>query len=234
MSLLLHEASFSLMAPAAYLAKVVSVQDPDNLNRVQLRVYNCDGNSDQDGPVWARVAVPFAGNRKGAFLFPDVGDEVLVVYLSADSRFPVVIGGLWNGADKAPDQFGGAGDKVDRWTFTGKNGTKISIVEEQSGQETIKLETPAGQKGTFTDQGGGSIELALSNGNSVKLDTQGITVDAAASKVTITASSQVEVNAAQVTVNAAMSQFSGTIQCQTIIATSVVGTSYTPGAGNIW
>lgn len=234
MSLLLRDTSFSLMAPSAYLAKVVSVQDPDHLNRVQLRVYNCDGNTDEDAPVWARVAVPFAGNNKGAFLFPDVGDEVLVVYLSADSRFPVVIGGMWNGADKAPDQFGGAGDKVDRWSFTGKNGTRISIVEEQSGQETIKLETPAGQKATLTDQGGGSIELALSNGNSVKLDTQGVTLDAAVSQVTITASSQVEVNAPQVMVNAAMSQFSGTIQCQTIIATSVVGTSYTPGAGNVW
>ena len=114
MSLLLHEHTVPLIGPAAYLAKVVSVKDPDNLNRVQVRVYNCDGNTDEDAPVWARVAVPFAGNNKGAFLFPDANDEVLVVFLSGDPRFPVVIGGMWNGSDSAPDRFGGSGDSVDR------------------------------------------------------------------------------------------------------------------------
>ncbi len=36
------------------------------------------------------------------------------------------------------------------------------------------------------------------------------------------------------TVNAGMSKFSGVVQGDTVIANSVVGTSYTPGAGNIW
>jgi hypothetical protein len=31
-----------------------------------------------------------------------------------------------------------------------------------------------------------------------------------------------------------MSTFSGIVQCDTIIATTVVGTTYTPGAGNVW
>jgi hypothetical protein len=35
-------------------------------------------------------------------------------------------------------------------------------------------------------------------------------------------------------VDAAMATFSGVVQCQTLIATTVVGTSYTPGAGNVW
>jgi hypothetical protein len=35
-------------------------------------------------------------------------------------------------------------------------------------------------------------------------------------------------------VNAATSTFSGVVQCDTMIASTVVGTSYTPGAGNIW
>jgi hypothetical protein len=34
-------------------------------------------------------------------------------------------------------------------------------------------------------------------------------------------------------VNAGMSKFSGVVQCDTLIANSVVSTSYTPGAGNI-
>jgi uncharacterized protein involved in type VI secretion and phage assembly len=222
-----------LLAPAAHLAKVVSVNDPDHLNRVQVRIYNCDGNSDEDGPVWARVATPFAGNNRGAFLFPDTGDEVLVVFLGADARFPVVIGGLWNGQDQAPDQFGGSGDSVDRWTFTGKNGTKMSIVEEQSGQETIELKTPGGISAKLTDASGGSIELKDSGGTSVKIDSQGITLDTSQT-VSITGTTAVNVTSGTVSVNAATATFSGTVQCQTLIATSVVSSSYTPGAGNVW
>jgi uncharacterized protein involved in type VI secretion and phage assembly len=232
-SLLLRDHSMPLIGPAAYLAKVVSVQDPDNLNRVQLRLYNFDGNTDEDAPVWARVAVPFAGANKGAFLFPDTNDEVLVVFLSGDPRFPVVIGGLWNGSDSAPDQFGGSGNAVDRWTFTGKNGTKIAIIEEQSGQEMIKFSTPGGQKGTLTDQGGGKIELTQSGGSSITIDTQGIAITTSG-KVTVQAASKVEITAAQVKVTAAMSEFTGMVKCDVLQATTVISTTYTPGAGNIW
>ena len=73
--------------------------------------------------------------------------------------------------------------------------------------------------------------MADSNGNFVKLEPSGITVNASA-KVTIQAS-QVEVSAGMVTVNAGMSKFSGVVQCDTLISNSVVSASYTPGAGNV-
>lgn len=214
---------------ASYLAEVVSVEDPDRLTRVQVRLLNCDGLDDQDGPVWARVAVPFAGANRGAFFLPDVGDEVLVVFLNGDPRCPMVVGGLWNGRDQAPDSL--PGDRVDRWTITGKAGTKFSLVEEQSGQETIIFETPAGVKGTLTDEAGGKIKLEAA-GNTVTMETSGITIQAAA-KVTVQAS-QVDVSAGMVTVDAGMSRFSGVVQCDTLITNTVVSASYTPGAGNIW
>lgn len=43
-----------------------------------------------------------------------------------------------------------------------------------------------------------------------------------------------QMNAATMNFNTSMAMFSGVIQCQTIIANSVVGASYTPGAGNVW
>ena len=233
MSRLLQESTLAMLGPAGFLAKVVSVQDPNNLNRVQVRVYNVDGLSGQDGAVWARVAVPFAGTNRGAFLIPDVGDEVLVIHLSGDSRYPVVIGGLWNGQDTAPDQFGGSGDSVDRWTFTGKAGTKIAIVEDSTGP-TIQFTTPGQLSGKMTDSGGGSIEFTNADQTSVTIDSSGVTVNAPTAQVQITAASSVSVTAPQVSVNAAMTTFSGIVQCQSIIATTVVGTTYTPGAGNVW
>lgn len=47
-------------------------------------------------------------------------------------------------------------------------------------------------------------------------------------------SSTVSLNASVINVNASMTKASGTVQCDTMIANSVVGSSYTPGAGNIW
>jgi hypothetical protein len=37
-----------------------------------------------------------------------------------------------------------------------------------------------------------------------------------------------------VTVDAGMAKFSGVIQADTLIAKSVVSSSYTPGVGNVW
>jgi uncharacterized protein involved in type VI secretion and phage assembly len=232
MSRLLLEDTLPMLGSGAFLATVINVQDPGNLNRVQVRVYNADGINDQNGPVWARVAVPFAGGSRGAFFIPNVGDEVIVVFLSGDSRFPVVIGSLWNGHDSAPDQIGGDGSSVDRWTITGKAGTKIAIIEDSSGP-TIQFTTPGQLTGKMTDSDG-SIEFSDSSQTSVRIDSSGVTINAPTAQVQVTAASSMSITAPQLSVNSAMSTFSGIVQCQVMQATTVVATTYTPGAGNVW
>ena len=211
----------------AQLARVIDVNDPDQLGRVQIKLYNFDGIQDQDAPVWARVAVPFAGNNRGAFFIPDVGDEVLVTFTNGDARYPIVVGSLWNGADKPPETLSSS---VDRWVIVSKGGARISIDESQ-GSSVVSLKTPSGKVVTLDDVQS-NIKVDDATGNSITLDATGITITAAA-KVSVNAS-QVEVSAGQVSVNAAMSTFSGIVQCNTLIATAVVSSSYTPGAGNIW
>jgi hypothetical protein len=104
-------------------------------------------------------------------------------------------------------------------------------LDDQQGQETFIAETPGGQKVTLKD-GPGTITIEDSNGNSIKLDSSGITINAAAN-VKVTAA-KVDVSAGMVNVDTAMAKFSGIVKCETLISTSVVSTSYTPGAGNIW
>lgn len=215
----------------SFLAEVVSVNDPDNLSRVQIRLLNFDGVEGQDAPLWARVAVPFAGGNRGAFLLPDVGDEVLINFINGDPRFPIVVGGLWNGNASAPEQLGGSGDRVDRWTIVGKAGTRIAIVEENASSATISFSTPGGVTGELTDSAGGKIELVAA-GTTITVDSGGVSIDTP-SKVKVQAS-QVEVTSPQVTVNAAMSTFSGLVKCDVLQANTVIGTTYTPGAGNVW
>ena len=212
-----------------YLAEVIAVQDPDRLTRVQVRLVNFDNIPNQDAPIWARVAVPFAGNNRGAFLLPDVGDEVLIAFVNGDSRLPVVVGGLWNGKQTAPETLGGG--SIDRWSIVSKAGSRIAIVETSPATATISFETPNGVIGTLTDNSGGEIEFSAA-GSTITLNAQGISVKTSA-RVTVNAS-QVEVSAGQVNVNAAISSFSGMVRCDVMQATTVIASTYTPGAGNIW
>ncbi len=211
---------------ACHLARVTDVDDPEGLARVKVELYSLDSSSDTG--LWARVANPFAGNARGGFFIPQPDDEVLVVFVQGDARAPVVIGGLWNGNAAPPESLSG---KVDRWSITGKAGTRIAIVEESDATATIACATPAGVKLTLTDESGGKVRIVCA-GNTVTIDSQGVSIEAAA-KVKVQAAS-VDVSAGMVKVDAAMSNFSGVVKCDTLITNAVVSTSYTPGAGNIW
>lgn len=214
---------------AGFLAQVVSLDDPDRRNRVQVKLLAFDDVAQQEARMWARVVAPFAGSDRGAFLLPDVDDEVLVVFVQGDARHPLVLGGLWNGASAAPaDIESGGVNRIKR--IRSKNGIVITL-DDQSGQEMLKLETPGGQKLTLKD-GPGTVTIEDSNGNSIKLESAGITVQASA-KVKVQAST-VEVSAGMVKVDAAMSKFSGMVKCDVLQTNAVISSSYTPGAGNVW
>ena len=216
------------------LGEVISVADPEALNRVQVRFLSRGPESShstnreqQDVTAWALVAVPFAGDGNGAFLIPDVGSRVVISCINGDPRYPVVLGTVWDGSTSSPETLGGAGEEVDRWTFTGKAGTRIAIVEE-SGQAKIELETPAGNR-VRIDDSGGSIQLSQ-GGNQVTLDSGGIKLD----------SHTVEINAAMFRLTGSMANFdvplanfSTIVMCQVAQSSAVISSSYTPGAGNM-
>jgi hypothetical protein len=69
-------------------------------------------------------------------------------------------------------------------------------------------------------------------GSRIRIDASGITIQSAA-KLEIDAAT-VKLNAGMLEVDAAMSKFSGVVQCDTLVTNSVVASSYTPGAGNLW
>lgn len=212
-----------------YPAVVAEITDPDGQGRVKVRLPWSPDDNGSAYEAWARIATMMAGNNRGSWFIPDVGDEVLVAFQAGDTRHPFVVGSLWNGQDAPPESMDAAGNNELK-VLRSRNGVKVTL-DDSDGQETLKLETPGGQSVTLKD-GPGAIELVDSNGNSVKLETSGITVTASA-KVTVNAS-MVEVSAGMVTVNAGMSKFSGVVQADSVITNSVISASYTPAAGNIW
>jgi uncharacterized protein involved in type VI secretion and phage assembly len=218
-----------LRAHGVFPALVRDLKDPDNQGRVKVALPWLTDSGGASYEVWARLATLMGGNNRGTWFIPDVGDEVLVAFEAGDPRRPYVLGGLWNGQDSPPEQIDSAA-KNDLKVICSRNGVKVTL-DDVDGQERLQLETPGGQKLIFKD-GPGSVEIDDSNGNSIKLESQGITVTASA-KVTVNASTA-EISAGTLTVNAGMSTFSGVVKADTVITNSVVSASYTPGAGNIW
>jgi len=211
-------------------ARVTDIRDPDGQGRVKVALPwapDADGGSYE---VWARLATTMAGPDRGTWFVPDPEDEVLVAFEAGDPRRPYVLGGLWNGSDQPPESMDGSGSNAKK-VIRSRNGVKVTL-DDSDGQEALKLETPGGQSMTLQD-GPGSVEITDSNGNSVKLESSGITVTASA-KVTVNAGASVEVTAGKVTVNAAMATFSGVVQADTVMANTVISSTYTPGAGNVW
>lgn len=212
-----------------YAALVTDVADPDGQGRVRVKL-PWSGDAGGSGyEAWARVATAMAGDGRGTWLVPDPGDEVLVAFEAGDTRRPYVVGALWNGRDAPPERMDGAGTNAVK-SITSRNGVTVTL-DDTDGRERLVLETPGGQTLSLTD-GPGVVTVADSNGNSVRMASEGITVTASA-KVSVSAST-VEISAGMVSVNAGMSRFSGVVQADTVITNSVVSASYTPGAGNIW
>lgn len=211
-----------------YTALVTDIKDPDGQGRVRIKF---PWAADPDGgyELWARLATPLAGNKRGVWFIPDPKDEVLVAFEGGDPRQPRVIGSLWNGRDAPPEQMDKNGKNYKK-TLRSRNGVKITL-DDTDGQEKLTLETPGGQRLTLQD-GPGAIEIKDSNGNSIKLQASGVTLKTAG-KLTIQAGTM-EITAGMMTVNAGMSKFSGVVKSDTNLTNSTISASYTPGAGNIW
>lgn len=192
-------------------ALVIDNNDPDGQGRVKISLPGIPNAEPGTYEVWARLATLFAGKDRGSWFIPDKDDEVLVAFEQGDARRPYILGSLWNGSDSPPHSMDSQNNIK---LLCSRNGVKITL-DDQNGQEKLILETPGGQTITLMD-GPRSIEARDSNGNSIKMEAAGVTIEAAA-RVTINAG-QVAVSAAMVTVDAGMSCFSGVVQADTVIA----------------
>lgn len=217
------------------LGEVVAVDDPEGLSRVQVRFLSRGPAADdavnadkKDSLAWALVAAPVAGDNHGAFLIPDVGARVVLGFLNGDSRYPVVLGSIWDGSTAVPDALGGAGKAVDRWSFKGKRGTRIAMIEENGGSR-IELKTARGAK-IVIDDGGSAITLS-GGGNTITMDGGGIKLSSHTVEIS---AAQFKVTAALGAFDVALADFSAFVMCELIQTNTVVSTAYTPGAGNIW
>jgi uncharacterized protein involved in type VI secretion and phage assembly len=212
-----------------YPALVTDLSDPDKQGRVKVKLPWSPDSGESAYEAWARLATLMGGNNRGTWFVPDVNDEVLVAFEGGNPIRPYVVGALWNGQDAPPEEMDADGLNNLK-TILSRQGIRITM-DDTPGGNKLRLETPLGQSVILNDTDS-SILIQDSASNSVRLDADGITIIAGA-EVTIDAATA-KIEAGMLTVNAGMSQFSGIVQCDTLITNAVVSSSYTPGAGNIW
>lgn len=210
-----------------YPAVVSDNQDPDSQGRVKVRMPWAADTGTAEYDVWARLATTMAGGSRGTWFIPETGDEVLVGFGGGDPDHPYVVGALWNGQDSPPETINQTNDIK---SIVSRTGITITL-DDTSGAVTLSLETPGGQKVRLED-GGNRLTVADVTGNTLEMSPSGVSITATG-KLSISATS-IQIDAPTATVNSAMWTYSGVVKTDTLIATTVVGSSYTPGAGNIW
>ena len=120
-----------------YPAIVTDLSDPDDLGRVRVTF---PWLSDEYESAWARVVQVGAGPDRGLHWYPEVEDEVMVAFVAGRPEAPVVLGGLYNGADKPPfpSFVDGASGQVTHRGFTTRAGHRLELIDK-SGQEGVVL-----------------------------------------------------------------------------------------------
>jgi uncharacterized protein involved in type VI secretion and phage assembly len=124
----------------AVIGLVTDNKDPDKLGRVKVKLPTI---TESETTWWAPVVSAGAGKNRGWFFLPEVDDEVLVLFEHGDINHPVVIGALWNGKDKPPDNNPGGNP---RRVICSRQGSRLVLDDEN---DQIVLEDGAG-KGRIT------------------------------------------------------------------------------------
>ncbi len=158
-----------------YRGLVVDVDDPDTLGRITAQVPEVLG--DTDSP-WALPCVPFAGDKHGLVLLPEVGDGVWIEFEAGDPSRPIWTGGWW-GDGELPDP---------------------------GAPKTRVLATTAGHKFVL-DEDANEIQLLHPGGAELKMTDSDITLTIGQAELKMT-SSEVSVKVGSTEVKLSMSELS--------------------------
>ena len=143
--------------------------DATNRARVKVRMPGVTGDGNV---IWARMATLGAGNARGVFFWPEKDDEVVLGFINDDPRYPVILGSLY-GSKNTPPVARDEDNSVKG--FVSKYGLKLLFDDEE---EQISILTSAENRIVINDIEK-FIEINDINGNSIKLDENGIVMNVA-------------------------------------------------------
>jgi phage baseplate assembly protein V len=178
------------------MAIVTNNKDPDNLGRVKVKLPWLDEQAESD---WTRVVTAMAGAGRGLYWLPEVNDEVLVAFEHGRPDSLYVLGGLWNGKDKPPEDNKDGKNNVR--ALKTRSGHVIRLTDTD-GDEKIEIIDKTGKNSivisakdkTVTIGADADITIKSTNGK-LKLSGNGVEITSQAA-VKIEASQNMDLKAA--------------------------------------
>ena len=138
--------------------RVVGNCDQAGLGRVMVQIPWIEA------PVAAQVAVVTAGNGRGTFFIPQVGDDVLVLIGAAPEQAAYVIGSLWTSQDVPPRRDPNAAAQVQVIRTSCGHEVELddlnqSVTITTANKQSVKLSSAGILLRTQEKEGGASLEL---------------------------------------------------------------------------
>jgi phage protein D len=177
---------------------------------------------DTPAELWARYAQPYASGGAGIQFLPEIGDEVILGFLSADPGAPVVLGSMHSGSLARTNE---ATEENELKTITTKSGIHITFDDDK---EILTAETPAGQSIVIDDDASTTIITDVT-GNTITMSDSGMEMAAqgtfnltATDTITIASDMDVEITGMNISASAdaemtaegsASASFSSSGQC---------------------
>ncbi|MBK8983226.1 MAG: type VI secretion system tip protein VgrG [Ignavibacteria bacterium] len=157
---------------------VTDLEDPEGENRVKVKL-PVVSNSEEG--IWMRIATLDAGSNRGTFFLPEIDDEVIAGFIFNDPNNPVILGMLHSSAKPAPLT---ASNSNDEKGYVSRANTKMIFNDSEK-----------------------SFTLEDENGNRLKFESGGITIESSSSlklkaaSIKIEASGNAEIKGAVVKIN---------------------------------
>jgi Rhs element Vgr protein len=165
--------------------------DPDGEDRILVQIPIIDNK--EEG-IWCRMSSLDAGDERGYFFRPEIGNEVIIGFINDDPNDAVVLGMLHSSAHPAPIK---ASDDNHEKGLVTRSKMKVWFDDDK---KILEISTPAG-KIIKLDEDAGNILIEDDNSNKITIDDSGITMESP-KDINIKASGDVNIEGTNVSVKA--------------------------------
>lgn len=144
--------------------------DPEGDDRILVKIPIINA---QEQGIWCRMGNLDAGNERGSFFRPEIGDEVVVGFINEDPNQVIVLGMLHSSSNPSPKP---ASDDNHEKGYVSRSGIQLIFDDENT---AFRIETPNGKKLSI-NEADDAIILTDDHGHSVTLNADGISLESAA------------------------------------------------------
>ncbi|MDF2696439.1 MAG: Rhs element Vgr family protein, partial [Labilithrix sp.] len=115
----------------------------DEYGRIKIQfAWDREGQLDEKSSCWVRMVTPVAHHNQGSYIAHRVGAEVIVDFLDGDVDRPIVMGAVFNGENRQPQELPGYATRAVLYrglSVPGNKGKNEISCEDRAGKEEVLL-----------------------------------------------------------------------------------------------